>query len=391
VDEWVAALAAATARARDNTVRGSLALSYATRDIRQYRGTWPSALLASAIRASLPERTRYDARAVDDRLGSCRSCRRRARRRSTKRALGFGWPGSAATPRRSCCGRAIPRSPPDGGLPRSAAPRRSRASTVSWRRRGRPSIRVRAGDRHRQPDSRRWRGARSATSSRTGSAWTATRTAPVPRTSGSIRSRAVRCCTRCTHGSSAAPGTRGAGRRSQDDPVELDVGDVRFRLAGRIDRIDRRPDGTFRVIDYKTGRFWRDDYAGMVQGGRLLQHALYGRAAERLLARVDPQAQVSEAGYYFPCVRGEGELQLRRRLRDAELAPVLARLFDTVAAGAFVHTPAARDCGLCDLGRACGRARDADSDDGTLEQARRKLDNLDNGMLAPYRVLRDHE
>ncbi|MBA2301124.1 MAG: PD-(D/E)XK nuclease family protein [Acidobacteria bacterium] len=66
--------------------------------------------------------------------------------------------------------------------------------------------------------------------------------------------------------------------------MEIDLGGgLTFRVAGRIDRIDRVGPAQFEVLDYKTGGFWRDDWQGIFSGGRRLQHALYGLAAVELL------------------------------------------------------------------------------------------------------------
>jgi ATP-dependent helicase/nuclease subunit B len=59
-------------------------------------------------------------------------------------------------------------------------------------------------------------------------------------------------------------------------------GDLVFRVAGRIDRINQ-VGNAFEVLDYKTGGFRRDDWKGVFNGGRRLQHALYGLAAIELL------------------------------------------------------------------------------------------------------------
>ena len=56
-----------------------------------------------------------------------------------------------------------------------------------------------------------------------------------------------------------------------------------LRVAGRMDRIDQVEPATFEILDYKTGKFWRDGWKGAFAGGARLQHALYGLAAVELL------------------------------------------------------------------------------------------------------------
>jgi ATP-dependent helicase/nuclease subunit B len=168
------------------------------------------------------------------------------------------------------------------------------------------------------------------------------------------------------------------------EPVTADLGpDLRLRLRGRIDRIDRLADGSYEVTDYKTGGFWLPDWEGWFAGGRKLQHALYAIAAAELLRAVDPRARVARSSYYFPTVKGGGERVLRPPRPAAELGRVLGDLVALVRAGAFLHTPTENDCRFCDFGRACGPA--------PFERAARKLDQPANRALAANRQLRSHD
>jgi RecB family exonuclease len=170
------------------------------------------------------------------------------------------------------------------------------------------------------------------------------------------------------------------GRR---EPVIIDLGEgLRFPLRGRIDRIDQRADGTYEVVDYKTGSaFLPGGLDATFAGGRQLQHALYALAAAQLLRERDADAKVA-GSYYFPTARGRRERPVRATSPE-QAAAVLRDLFDVLAAGAFVHTPKEEaDCRFCEFSRACG-ARAA-------EQARAKLDNGDNAALEAYRRLDAH-
>jgi ATP-dependent helicase/nuclease subunit B len=171
------------------------------------------------------------------------------------------------------------------------------------------------------------------------------------------------------------------GRR---EPVTIDLGNgLRFRLRGRIDRIDRLADGSYEVVDYKTGRaYLTGGLAARFAGGRQLQHALYALAAAELLREQDGQARVVGA-YYFPTARGRRERSARPAATRAATAAVLQDLFDVLAAGAFVHSPDEDDCRYCELDRACGP--------GAAERAETKLDKGANDVLDAYRRLRDHE
>jgi ATP-dependent helicase/nuclease subunit B len=172
------------------------------------------------------------------------------------------------------------------------------------------------------------------------------------------------------------------GRR---EPVTIDLGDgLRFKLRGRMDRIDRLADGTYEAVDYKTGgAFLPGGLDATFAGGRQLQHALYALAAVELLREMDARARVV-GSYYFPTVRGRRERQVRPESTQAQAVDVLRDLFDLLAAGAFVHTPDAdEDCRFCDFKHACGRQ--------AAERAEAKIARLDNAALEAYRRLSAHE
>ncbi len=170
---------------------------------------------------------------------------------------------------------------------------------------------------------------------------------------------------------------------AQAEPVIIDLGaGLRFALRGRIDRIDRLADGSHEIIDYKTGWYRADAYAGTFQGGRLLQHALYALAATQLLRRQDPKARVSASSYYLPTARGQAE-RATYPAKAAGLKDVLGDLFDIVGRGLFVHTADENDCKYCEVGRACGR--------DVYARAEQKIENDANDVLGPYWKLAEHE
>lgn len=92
-------------------------------------------------------------------------------------------------------------------------------------------------------------------------------------------------------------------------PIKLGEGeDETIMLQGRIDRVDVAPDGTFMVIDYKTGRSWPG--LADVMAGRALQLPLYIRAVEILTGLS------GVAGAYYT-IR-QGEIRARPIFWDAD-------------------------------------------------------------------------
>lgn len=139
------------------------------------------------------------------------------------------------------------------------------------------------------------------------------------------------------------------------EPVEIDLGGgLTFRIAGRIDRIDKVGPSDFQVLDYKTGGFWRDDWHGTFKGGRRLQHALYGLAVVELLRGKYKKPKVTGAVYYHPSHKGRRERVRIVAPTPAQTAAVLADLREVIVKGAFVHAPDKDACKWCDYDGVCG-------------------------------------
>ena len=140
------------------------------------------------------------------------------------------------------------------------------------------------------------------------------------------------------------------GYEAGSDGATLPLDDgTSVRVHGRVDRVDRLPDGTLRLVDYKTGRsFELDTKRGAFDGGRKLQLAVYSPAVSRQF-----DAAVSAAEYHFPTKKGEGIVaRADGALLDA--APRIVRsLLDDVAAGRFVATMDKSDCAFCSFAAIC--------------------------------------
>jgi ATP-dependent helicase/nuclease subunit B len=136
---------------------------------------------------------------------------------------------------------------------------------------------------------------------------------------------------------------------------EISLGGGRsFFLHGYIDRVDRTAEDTYRILDYKTGR--TSDYENLVEfgRGRIIQHALYAVAAEKILARERPgsKPRVTASGYFFPSRRGEGrEIMVRNFDRD-RLRCLLNDLLHLLENGYFIAGPEAK-CHFCDFAPVC--------------------------------------
>lgn len=173
------------------------------------------------------------------------------------------------------------------------------------------------------------------------------------------------------------------------EPISVSLPDGRtFRARGRIDRVDRIGDESscdFSIWDYKTGSIYKKyrDADPFAQG-RLVQHALYLAMAESVLRRkVNRKAVVTQAGYYFPTGRGQGERIVRTREQLAGAGEVMGRLCQIVANGAFLATnDPAEDCGYCDYRLICHDL------EATAAASQLKLDNSRNQALKPIRELR---
>jgi len=164
-------------------------------------------------------------------------------------------------------------------------------------------------------------------------------------------------------------------------PVELDLGDgLVLRIAGRMDRIDKVGKTTFEVLDYKTGGYWRDGWKGVFDGGRRLQHALYGLAAVELLKAQYNNPKVEAGIYYFSTHKGRQERHVIKAPPLENIAQVMRDLRSVIAKGEFSQSANEKDCKFCSFARGCGVYAD-----GQLEI------KLEDSKLDDFRRLSLHE
>src|SRR5665648_175254 len=87
--------------------------------------------------------------------------------------------------------------------------------------------------------------------------------------------------------------------------VELSLpGGKSISFQGKIDRIDKLDEDTYRIIDYKTGTPYGFSRSKYFRHGKQIQHALYALSLKKILAKAEISAfpKITEAGYYFPCL-----------------------------------------------------------------------------------------
>jgi hypothetical protein len=152
-------------------------------------------------------------------------------------------------------------------------------------------------------------------------------------------------------------------------PVVLTLPDGReVGFRGSADRVDRMPDGSIRVTDYKTGR--GNGYGGITDAdvtdrGSKLQLPLYGLAARARFGATDTPV---ESRYLFVSeIRNQVEVAVPLDGTTLDrLRSVLGVLVDGITAGRFPARPGDEDnwqggwvnCGHCDFDRICLADRD---------------------------------
>lgn len=86
------------------------------------------------------------------------------------------------------------------------------------------------------------------------------------------------------------------------DPVEITLNDGNtLALKGSIDRVDALVDGTYRIVDYKTGKFAPMQKKRELGFEAFIQDYVYAIVLETIYS--DKASEVSESRYDFPCDR----------------------------------------------------------------------------------------
>lgn len=169
-----------------------------------------------------------------------------------------------------------------------------------------------------------------------------------------------------------------SGGLNSEKPVMLELSeDVKFRIRGYIDRVDRVENG-FAIWDYKTGSATQYDERDLLKRGTHLQWALYAYALNEILKRQNEPGHVQISGYVFPGDREHGRRLSAAPPAPEDLAHALRPLLELVSNGGFFHIQKDRECDYCAYNRVCANER---MDAKALAKAHETM--ADNGDFAP--------
>ena len=128
--------------------------------------------------------------------------------------------------------------------------------------------------------------------------------------------------------------------------VELSLpGSKSISFQGKIDRVDKLNEDTYRIIDYKTGTPYEFSRSKYFQNGKQIQHALYALSLKKILAKVGISdfPKIAEAGYYFPTLNGQGRKYFYGEERRNQVLEIIDLLLDIIAQGNFAMIQKADD------------------------------------------------
>lgn len=142
----------------------------------------------------------------------------------------------------------------------------------------------------------------------------------------------------------------------EDAPAVIELPSGTVHVRGIIDRVDQLPDGSYHIIDYKTGSSYGYKTKEFFKGGRQLQHLLYTLAIEAYLG-VEAGA-VKKSSYLFPTRKGAGKRFVREQEETTRTngKDILEKLLSIVEHGHFTMTDDENECKFCEFKNICRRS-----------------------------------
>ena len=123
-----------------------------------------------------------------------------------------------------------------------------------------------------------------------------------------------------------------------------------LHLTGRIDRVDESSDGSWVVVDYKSGGYSDFVPKKLKALDDKLQWALYSLAASRMSGKT-----VKSAEYFFTSRKGAGWISGAATPAEEELLPKLDALIARIKSGSFIQAAEEKGpCQWCDFKPVCG-------------------------------------
>ena len=147
---------------------------------------------------------------------------------------------------------------------------------------------------------------------------------------------------------------------NQTDPIEIGLNDgSTVSLRGSIDRVDVLKDGTYRIVDYKTGKFTNMKKKREQGVDVLIQDYLYAIVLEKIFD--DQSSMVTESRYDFPCDRNAHLVTAINRTSKMAVMDTLNAIAGDIRSGNYGRCcgdPAKypnweTTCSYCDYGTLC--------------------------------------
>lgn len=126
-----------------------------------------------------------------------------------------------------------------------------------------------------------------------------------------------------------------------------------LQVRGAIDRVDRREDGRYLLLDYKSGRFFRPGDVQPFGGGKLMQAGLYSE----VVGQIDPRITNPLFAYYYATARSDFETyHIDYPAHRKHFLSFLTTMVGEIRRGNFVPVIARKDsppCSFCDYSAVC--------------------------------------